>query len=83
MRRTAAVVSIVSLTALVGCSSTPVYNAHPLATNTGAYEGAGDSLGMALFAEDIVVAKHGDKNSGFQNNGQPREVFASAPEEQD
>eukprot|EP01026_Neomeris_dumetosa_P079375 TRINITY_DN86670_c0_g1_i1.p3 TRINITY_DN86670_c0_g1~~TRINITY_DN86670_c0_g1_i1.p3 ORF type:complete len:103 (+),score=7.22 TRINITY_DN86670_c0_g1_i1:59-367(+) len=55
MRRT--LITAFTLIALAGCStSRPVYDV-PVA-NAGAFEGAGDSLGMALFAEDVVLSKH-------------------------
>lgn len=59
MTRTA-LVSIVSLAALAGCSSQPVYTAYDASAGNTTDEGAGDALGMALFGESVMLAKHPD-----------------------
>ena len=78
----AALTTIVSLAALAGCSSTqPVYRVRVAPTSTGEFEGAGDSLGLALFAESVLIAKQSDPNGRFANETDA--TFASVGSNQD
>ncbi len=75
----AALATVVSLAALAGCSSTPIYRAHVAPANTGELEGTGDALGNALFAEDVILAKSPHRASEF--NREYPTLFVIVPDD--